>query len=83
MKKLFLFWIFSCSMVGMCQDIIKREVPDTLRATLLVTYNGANMSIAHTKPGYVVRIDGHDKEFLDDRKKRIKAPVEVWNYKIR
>ena len=56
---------------------------DTLRATLLVTYNGANMSIAHTKPGYVVRIGSHDKEFLDDRKKQIKAPVEVWKYKIK
>lgn len=57
--------------------------PDTLRATLLVTYNGANMSIAHTKPGYVLRIGNRDIDFLDDRRKPIKAPVEVWNYKVR
>ena len=63
---------------------IKRyEARDTIRAILLVTYNGSNKSIAHTKPGYVVRVSGVDKEYLDDKKKPIKLPTEVWNYKIR
>ena len=56
---------------------------DTIRAMLLVTYNGSNMSIAHTKPGYVVRVGSVDKLFLDDKKAVIKSPIEVWTYKLK
>lgn len=55
---------------------------DTVRATLIVYYD-SGPAILHTKPGYVLfkgwSIDG----YLDDKKRVIKAPWEVWSYKIK
>lgn len=56
--------------------------PDTLRCTLIVYYD-SGPAILHTKPGFVVRQWNMDDVYLDDRKKIIKAPWEVYGYKIK
>lgn len=55
---------------------------DTLRATLIVYYDGPS-SILHTKNGFVVRQAYKDLIYLDDRKRVIKKPVEVLTYKLK
>lgn len=54
--------------------------PDTLRCTLIVYYD-KGPAILHTKPGFVVR--GEREIYLDDKKARIKAPLEVFSYKLK
>jgi len=57
-------------------------IPDTLRATLIV-YHDSDNSIVHTMPGFVVREFVKDDVYLDDRKRLIKAPMEVLTYKLK
>lgn len=97
MKKLFLLFLFSASLSAFSQDTTEKlymwpngklsvlnpgpplpPTPDTIRATLIVYYDNGP-AILHTKPGFVVR----GEIFLDDRKKVIKAPLEVLTYKIK
>lgn len=59
-----------------------RIQPDTLRATLIVYYD-KGPAILHTKPGFVVRRFMEIIGYLDDRKKVIKAPLEVLTYKLK
>lgn len=54
--------------------------PDTLRATLIVYYD-RGPAILHTKPGFVVR--GEREVYLDDRKRVIKSPLEVFSYMLK
>jgi len=56
-------------------------VKDTLRCTLFVYFPGGN-SILHTKDGFVVRQNGRENIFLDDRKRRLKG-LEVLTFKIK
>jgi hypothetical protein len=55
---------------------------DTLRATLIVYYD-SGPAILHTKPGFVVRQFAKEEIYLDDKKKVIKAPLEVLTYKLK
>jgi len=59
-----------------------RTNPDTLRATLIVYYDNGP-AILHTKPGFVVRWWTGEELYLDDKKKVIKAPLEVLTYKLK
>lgn len=56
--------------------------PDTLRATLIVYYD-RGPAILHTKPGFVVLRGGKEDVYLDDRKRVVKAPLEVFSYKLK
>jgi hypothetical protein len=56
--------------------------PDTLRATLIVYFDNGR-SILHTMPGFVVRQEFKDNIYLDDRKRVVKKPVEVFSYKLK
>jgi len=64
--------------------------PDTLRATLIVYYD-KGPAILHTKPGFVVRVlrtaigseRYYDEVYLDDKKRVVKAPWEVFSYKLK
>lgn len=91
MKKLLLLWLFSGSLDGFTQElkpypitpgmmIIPSRKPDTLRATLIVYYDNGP-AILHTKPGFVVL--GKETVYLDDRKRVIKAPWQVFTYKVK
>lgn len=91
MKRLLLFFIFSGSLDCFCQttNTLRRSVfiepdlsPDTLRATLIVYYD-SGPAILHTKPGYVVRQWGEDEVYLDDKKRIVKSPLEVFSYKLK
>jgi len=55
---------------------------DTIRATLIVYYDNGP-AILHTKPGFVVRQLNGSELYLDDKKKVIKAPLEVLTYKLK
>lgn len=95
MKHLLTLALLTLSLTGTAQDTIKtapdgthyvvRAVakPDTLRATLIVYYDGTQPSVLHTKPGFVVRQAYKDNVYLDDRKKVIKAPIEVYSFKLK
>lgn len=97
MKHLLLVFLFSGSLDGFSQDTLylwpdgkysilnpgsPLSTPDTLRATLIIYYD-RGPAILHTKPGFVVLRGGKEDVYLDDRKKEIKAPLEVWSYKIK
>jgi len=56
---------------------------DTIRATLIVYYDGNGPAILHTKPGFVVQACYGVVTYLDDKKKIIKAPLEVLTYKLK
>lgn len=97
MKKLILIWLFSGSLDTFSQtdrlylwpdgtlSVLNPgedpHRPDTLRATLIVYYD-RGPAILHTKPGFVVWGDS-EIVYLDDKKKVIKEPWEVWTYKIK
>ena len=53
---------------------------DTVRASLLLTRK--KMTIAHNYEGHIVLNAGRVVEFLDDRKRRFKVPVIVWDYRL-
>lgn len=53
---------------------------DTIRVSLLLTRK--KMTIAHNYEGHAVVTNGRVVEFLDDRKKRFKAQVTVWDYRL-
>lgn len=55
---------------------------DTIRATLIVYYD-SGLAILHTKPGYVVRKLGEEEVYLDDKKRVVKSPLEVFSYKLK
>lgn len=88
MKKLLLLWLFSCSLDCFCQDVVHSiytppdDKPDTVRVTLIVYYD-SGPAILHTKPGFVVKQYGKDDIYMDDKKKVIKAPLEVFSYKLK
>lgn len=63
-------------------DSMYKPKPDTLRATLIVYYDGPS-SILHTKNGFVVRQAYKDLIYLDDRRRVIKKPVEVLTFKLK
>ncbi len=67
---------------GIIFDTTWTSKPDTLRATLIVYLSGGTLSILHTKPGFVVRQWAKDNVYLDDKKKVIKAPVVVYDYRV-
>jgi hypothetical protein len=98
MKKLLLLWIFSGSIDCFSQteklylwpdgklSVLNPGaglplLPDTLRATLIVYYDNGP-AILHTKSGFVVR-RSRDEVYLDDKMKVIKAPWEVYGYKLK
>lgn len=60
------------------------QVPkyDTIRAELLVTFTCRRLNIAHARVGYVVIKGGEVIGYLNDRKERWPAQVNVWSYKI-
>lgn len=96
MKKLLLLFLFSGSLDGFSQDIKKPcshnlqnckcmivdVSPDTLRAELLVTYTTARWSVAHCRPGYIVRKDGKVIRFLTDKKQRFPPTTRLWGWMI-
>lgn len=90
MKKLLLFFIFSGSLDCFCQTtgtirplfIEPDLIPDTLRATLIVYYD-SGPAILHTKQGYVVRRWGEDEVYLDEKRRVVKSPLEVFSYKLK
>lgn len=91
MKKLILLWLFSGSLDCFCQtsgtlvNSVYREpdlTPDTIRATLIVYYD-RGPAILHTNPGYVVRKYGDEDVYLDDKKRIVKSPMEVFSYKLK
>lgn len=54
--------------------------PDTLSAYLLVTTK--HMGIAYQRRGFVVRQYGKEDVFLDCDKRVLKAPFNVWQFRI-
>ena len=55
---------------------------DTLRASLLLTRK--KMTMAYNYEGHaVLDYRGRITEFLDDRKRRFRKEVTVWQYRIR
>lgn len=54
--------------------------PDTLSAYLLVTTR--HMGIAYQRRGFVVRQYGKEDVYLDCDKKVLKAPFNVWQFRL-
>lgn len=93
MKHLLLFFLFSGSLDGFSQDtgyFLKAgklifvdsisTTTDTIRCTLIVYYD-SGPAILHTKPGFMVRRFMEIVGYLDDKKRVIKAPWIVYDYR--
>lgn len=67
---------------GYAEWRLSLPAPDTIRATLIVYYD-RGPAILHTKLGYVVRKWGEEDVYLDDKKRVVKSPLEVFSYKLK
>lgn len=59
---------------------IEYPKPDTLSAYLLITTR--HMGIAYQRRGFVVRQYGNEDVYLDCDKRVLKAPFNVWSFRI-
>jgi hypothetical protein len=62
------------------KQVVVQPQYDTVRAALLLTRK--KMTIAHNYEGHAVLNAGRVVEFLDDRKKRFKHEVTIWDYRL-